>query len=254
VEFAIPAGYARASNWYRRSLASCGFFVTSEAPLQQHGGPPYTGLFFTSRDGLRWPALIFRPVSPHLTLARYVVQALDLPPRPAASFLRGPFLRVAVLYRSAGALPSMNHVYRFTITWPATIARLVAAVNRLTRIAVSGLGVGGTVIMTERAVLSFVRTDGGARLVTVGGMLDEVVVGRTRPLEDTDGAVMRLVHRIVVRRCQTSHACVYYQVWLMVAQRCWRPRYREPSGRRPRRCSGSRFGGMRWPGVVISPQ
>jgi hypothetical protein len=62
--------------------------------------------------------------------------------------------------------------------------------------------------MTERAVLSFVRTDGGARRVKVGGILDEVVVGRTRSLEDTDGAVMHLVHRIVVHRCQTSRACV----------------------------------------------
>lgn len=205
-EFAVSARYDGVSSWYRTSLAACGFWLSGKAPLQQHGGPRYAGLFFTSRDGLRWLTLTFRPVSPRLALVRYLVQELDLPPRPVASFLRGSFMRVSVLYQSVGALPSMNHVYRFMITWPATITRLVRAVNRPTRIAVSGLGSGGLVIMTERSALSFVRTDGGTRRVKAGGVFNEVVVGHTRPLEDI--GVQRLVDRIVTHRCQSKRACM----------------------------------------------
>jgi hypothetical protein len=76
-------------------------------------------------------------------------------------------------------MPAAHHVYRFTINWQPTIARLVRSVNTLTQIAVSGPGFasGGVVIFTERIILSFVRTDGEIRHVTVGGVLHEVVVG-----------------------------------------------------------------------------
>ncbi len=176
-------------------------------PLQQHGGLQYAGLFFTSRQGLHWLSLTFRPISSRLTLVRYVLQTLDLPPRPAASFLRGPFVRVSVFYRSVGVVPAMNRTYHFTITWPATIARLVTAVNGPTRISVGYMGGGGAVVMTESADLSFVRTDGMARQVRVGGSLNTVVVGRTRPLDDTNGNALRLVDRIVALRCRGIHAC-----------------------------------------------
>jgi hypothetical protein len=181
--------------------------VNGSQPIQQHGGPPYAALFFTSRDGLRRLSLAFRPVSPRLTLVRYLVQALDLPPRPAASFLHGPFVRVSVFYQSSGVIPASNHVYRFTINWQPTITSLVRAVNRPTRIAVCCIGVGRVVIMTEKATLSFIRTDGGIRRVRVGGVFDRIVVGHTRPLDDTNLRVEHLVDRLVTRRCRGSHAC-----------------------------------------------
>jgi hypothetical protein len=206
-EFAIPAGYKAVSSWYAWNLAPCGFEVSGSAPMQQHGGPPFAGLFFTSRDGLRWVSLTFRPVSPHLTLVRYVVQALDLPPRPAESFLHGPFVSVSVLYTSSDVIPGSKHLYRFTINWKPTISRLVRSVNAPMRIYVLGLGSGGVVLFTERAVLSFVRADGGIRHVTVGGVFHDVVVGHTHPLVDTNGRVLHLVDRLVTRHCRGSHTC-----------------------------------------------
>lgn len=206
-EIAIPAGYAVVSDWYRGSLAACGYMVNATSPVQQHGGPPFAALFFISRDGLRTVSLTFRPVSRHLTLVRYLVQVLDLPPRPAASFLHGPFVRVDVLYHSQGVVPGSIHDYRFTSNGQPTIARLVHSVNHLGRIAVSGLGSGGVVLFSETIVLSFVRNEGGIRRVTVGGVLHQVVVGRSRPLVDTNDQVLRLADRIVYARCHSAHGC-----------------------------------------------
>ncbi len=203
--FALPGALNRVSSWYRIAFSTCGYQADGEMPLQQHGGPPFAGLSFASHVGVRWVALTFRPISSHLTLVQYVAQTLDLPPRPAASFLHGPFVRVSVLYRSAGAAQTMDHTYRFTITWPATIARLVTVVNQPAQIWPGPLGGGGSVVMTESTVLSFVRTHGGARRVKVGGEFNTLVVGHTRPLDDTN--VERLVDRIVTLRCRGSHAC-----------------------------------------------
>jgi hypothetical protein len=201
--FAVPAPYTRVSSWYRAMLRACGMPVESTGPLQ-HG---FASLSAVSLDGLRYLSLTIHPVSPHLTEVRYVVQVLSLPPRPAASYLHGPFVRAVVVYRSVGVVAASNHVYRFTITWPATIARLSAAINRPTRIFVPDMGGGGAVVFTERAVLSFMRADGGTRTVRVGGDLFTLKVGKTRKLMDWNDRVMKRVARITHRRCTQSNAC-----------------------------------------------
>jgi hypothetical protein len=205
-EFQLPAGYQTVSTWYRHALAGCGILINGTMPLQQHGGPRFAGLEYISPDWLNRLTLIFRPLSPATTAALYVAQTLDLPPRPASSLLNGPFTRVAVDYQVAGVLPQSNHRYRFTITWPATIARLVAAINRPTRIWVP-VGAGGTVLSSQSVRLSFVRRDGGVRVVFVGGVLDRIIVGRTRPLVDPNGRVLKLLTRIVRHRCQAAGTC-----------------------------------------------
>lgn len=205
-EFSVAVGYGSVAAWYRRTLPRCGLWLDVETPLQRHGGFPFAGLGFFSRDGLRMLSLTFRPVTPGLTLVRYDMQALDLPPRPADSFLHGPFVRVSVLYQSSGVLPSSQRTLCFTVTWPATIARLVAAVNRPAQIFVSGLGGGGGVVFSESAVLTFVRADGGARRVRVGGVLIRLIVGHTRPLDDSSG-LLRVVDRLVAHRCGHARTC-----------------------------------------------
>jgi hypothetical protein len=207
IEFALPTGLSAAMGWYGRAMQGCGFVNNGSASFPGSGRPRFAALFFTSRDSLRYVSLTFRPVSPHLTLVRYLVQTLDLPPRPAASFLHGPFVRVAVFYQSQGVISGSNRQYRFTINWQPTIARLVRSVNTLTQIAVSGLGSGGVVLFSETVVLSFVRTDGGIRHVMVGGVLQEVVVGHSRPLVDTNDKVLRLVDRLVHARCHPAQGC-----------------------------------------------
>lgn len=191
-EFAIPAGYTVVSDWYGRSIAACGYVVNGTSPLQQHGGPPFAALFFLSRDGLRSVSLTFRPVSRYITLVRYLVQVLDLPPRPSASFLYGPFVRVSVLYHSQGVMPASHHVYRFTINWQPTITRVMRAVNGPIRIYVP----------------SSERTDGGIRQVrVVNGPPYDIVVDHSRPLVDINGQLLRLVDRLGHARCHPTHGC-----------------------------------------------
>ena len=207
IEFALPAGLRTAMGWYSRTMQVCGFAINRSGSFPRPGRPPLAALFFTSRDGLRSVSLTFLPISRNLTLVRYLVQVLDLPPRPAASVLHGPFVRVAVFYQSLGASQSMSHVYHFVIKWQPTIVQLVRSINRVTRIAVCCLSTGGAVVMTEWAVLSFVRADGGVRRVSVGGAIDRIVVGHTRPLEDTNFRVERFIDRLVHARCRPTHGC-----------------------------------------------
>lgn len=205
-EFQVPAWYQAVSAWFRKAFAACGLYPEGTLPLQQHGGPAYAGLEFVSRDGLSQLTLVFRPLSDQTTAVLYFARTLDLPPRPAASFLHGPFTRVKVNYQSVGAVAASNYRYRFTITWPATITRLVAAINKPTRIWVP-VGAGGTVISVLLVHLSFVRRDGGARTVLVGGRLDQIIVGHTRPLVDLKARVLKLVSRITRRRCPHTGSC-----------------------------------------------
>lgn len=205
-EFRLPAGYLTVSAWYTHALAACGMPIGGTMPLQQHGGPRFAGLEYISPDWLNRLTLIFRPLTPSTTAVLYVAQTLDLPPRPVSSLLNGPFVSVAVEYRSTGILPQSNYHFRFTITWPATIARLVAAINGRTQIYVP-VGVGGTVLSVQSVKLSFLRPDGGARMVVVGGVLDRIIVGHTRPLVDLNGRVLKLLSRIVRHHCRTAGTC-----------------------------------------------
>lgn len=202
--FSVPATSTAAIAWYRMALSACGYNIYGQSyfsPAQ------YRDLDATFRQGLGALAVTFHPLSPGVTLVTYVVQVLDLPPRPKASFLHGPFVRVGVVFRSSGVVPAANYVDRFTITWAPTIARLVAAINSATQIFVPDLGAGGTVLVSTHAVLSFTRAGGGVRQVRVGGDLNTLVVGRTRPLDDPDGRVIRLVGRLAAHRCPERGHC-----------------------------------------------
>ena len=207
-EFAVAAGYATVSAWYRANMQSCGLLLGADTPLQRHGGPAYAALSFASPGGLTVATLTFRPLTAQLTAVRYVAEALDLPRRPLASFLNGPFVRVVVSYHSFSALPSLAHRYSFTITWPATISRLVLAVNRLRRVYVSGLGMGGGAIASSAVTtLSFVRTDGGMRRVRISTLRGTAVVGHSRALDAYSGNLFEVVEHIVAHRCSTASAC-----------------------------------------------
>jgi hypothetical protein len=204
--FQVPITYRAAYAWYQHAFAACGQLAEGTTQWPQHGGPTFAGLVYMSPDWLNRLTLVFRPLSATTTAVLYVAQTLDLPPRPASSLLHGPFTRVAVDYQATSAIPQSSHRYRFTITWPATIVRLVAAINGPTRIWVP-VGAGGTVLSSESVKLSFVRRDGGARVVSVGGVLDRVIVGHSRPLVDLNGRVLNLLTRIVRQRCPQAAAC-----------------------------------------------
>jgi hypothetical protein len=205
-EFQVPAGYQSLAAWFQRALEACGLGVESVVPLQQHGGPPYAGLNLVSRDGLSRLSLVFRPLSAQSTAVLYVAQTLDLPPRPASTYLRGPFVRVDVTVHMYNVNQARDHFWRFTITWPATIARLVRSINSPTQVYPGLLGGGGAVIASEKATLSFVRQDGGARAVRLSTIVGTENIGRAETLSLAT-RVLRLVNRIAWRRCGGGTAC-----------------------------------------------
>jgi hypothetical protein len=224
--FILPASYRKVAvagfsaegsvdhiySWYHDTLRACGFSIYGEATPGPHPTDRYLGLeawfpqaAFPMSLGEVGLTILREPAG--TVRITYVVQALSLPPRPQASFLRGPFVRVGIVFHSRGLLPGANYVRRFTIIWQPTIARLVAAINRPGEIAVPGLGVGGVIVSSTSATLYFTRADGGVRPVQVDSVSVTLTVGHTRPLDDTDGKVMHLVARITTRRCPSTSTC-----------------------------------------------
>lgn len=199
-EFRVPISLRDAYNWYRQSLRSCGFAVYGTTVFVPGHPIAFPLLEAQSHNGLIWPTVQFHALDPRVTLIRYIVQAFDLPPRPAGSYLRGPFVRASVLYDLHTVDPGGNRTDRFQITWPATIARLEQRVNSLRQISTAFSLGGGAQVSSIRVRIGFQRRDGGTRYVTIAPTGD-VAVGKTRWLADTNDVVMKLVSRLVQRRC-----------------------------------------------------
>jgi len=208
-EFAIPTSYSAVSAWYKLHLRACGFSLADELPLQHPSGHVVAAITARSRDELTVVNITYLPLTRNATAVKYVVEALDLPPRTPDSFLRGPFVQVVLSFHAYSAAPMYRRHVVLSITWPATISRLIESVNRLTRIAGFEMnGGGGGVICSSVTVLTFVRTDGGARRVRVRTIVGQVVVGHTRALDDTGGRVERLIGHILAHRYHAGKLCI----------------------------------------------
>jgi hypothetical protein len=164
------------------------------------------GLELISRDGLRRVSLTVQPHGSQTTRIRYVVQVLSLAPRPDDTLVHGKFVRADIvlhLYR-----PGRHRTSRYTITWPATISRLVTGIDApTTNFDLNAAGGGGGVALSHAASLTLVRADGSIVHVYVRDIVPELIVNHTRPLFDPGYRVMRLLQRITHRRCSTRASC-----------------------------------------------
>ncbi len=204
-EYAVAVPLQIVQTWYAAALSRCGFRQYGFLSRQRQGGITYAGGDFVNASGVNLQ-LTYRVVSRHLTAIRYVLQALDLPPRPKATYLHGPFVRVNVTVHMYSAVPTGNHFWRFTITWPATISRLVHSINSLKYVYPGPGCCGGVVVSSETATLSFVRPDRGTRLVALSSILDTVTIGRAGTLSEAV-RVLPTVNAIAQRRCGMTSAC-----------------------------------------------
>jgi hypothetical protein len=163
LEYVTDATSPAVDRWYTRALHACGWI--SRGSWGGNTSPFDHGLTFEAKSN---PNLSVE-ISFGFNLAAgsyiaYGVEEIIFPPRPAASYLHGPFvdLRIAVqhnTYVSGKMLVSVTHS---DVRDRATITRLVSAINRITVYqTVFGLcsgGGGGS--YTGPAWLSFIRPDG----------------------------------------------------------------------------------------------
>jgi hypothetical protein len=201
-DFVTPASYGSVLTWYAPAFQRCGWLNDGTEPLQRG----LAGLELISRDGLRRVSLTVQPHGSQTTRIRYVVQVLALAPRPADTPVHGTFVRAEIvfhLYR-----PGRHRTSRNTITWSATISRLVTAIDTPTTVFdLNAAGGGGGVALSHAASLTLVRADGSIVHVYVRDIVPELIVNHTRPLFDPDYRVMRLLQRITNHRCRTRDAC-----------------------------------------------
>lgn len=130
----------------------------------------------------------------------YGVVDITYPPRPAASFLRGPFveLRIALAHNTVRNGKDVSYVVHRVVDDESAIGRLVAAVNAIKDYwTVPVLCFGEPWQGPTPAWMSFVRPDGSVvRGYEIGpGRCNGLAVNHVRWLTD-DGAVWNLLHRL----------------------------------------------------------
>jgi hypothetical protein len=200
--FVASTAYRTVLAWYASAFQRCRWLNDGTEPLQRG----LAGLEFISRDGLQRVSLTVQPDGAQDTRIRYVVQVLALAPRPADTLVHGPFVRVEIVFHLYRA--HRNRTSRYTVTWPATISRLIAAIDAPTTVFdLNAAGPGGAVALSHAASVTLVRADGSTIHVYVRDIVPELIVNHTRPLFDPNYRVTRLLQRITHRRCPTPSAC-----------------------------------------------
>jgi hypothetical protein len=196
-EYLLPTDTVTAEEWYRQRFAPCGYTVTGTGESHDAHGHSSTGITFTSRSNANLTVqLSFEDVPHGGTLLLYVAEDVTVPPRPPGSYLPGDIVRVNVTYllpllQSGGVQRRLHR----TITSPAAIHRLVAALNALSHI------VPGRHTCPadngQSATLVFVRRNGRTVRVYDEPVCVGVVVGHFPPLIDDHDRVWATITALV---------------------------------------------------------
>lgn len=182
-------------SWFSRVVPVCGWKHSGSgsgnvAPFDQY-------LFFVSRAN---PELTvefsFGPASSGGTDVAYAVEEVTYPPRPAASYLHGPFVKLRVALGSGVRLrtPRVSHL---TVLDRRAISRLVSAINRLTGYHTDLPLCSGGGASSGPAWLSFVRRNGSVVHAFEGapGVCGGLAVNGVRWLIDT-GSVWNQINAL----------------------------------------------------------
>jgi hypothetical protein len=153
---------SKVSSWYSSHLRACGWH--SSGTWSGNGSAFTGGLTFVSNAKPDLSIeMSFGGAPSGGTYIGYGVEWVIYPPRPAASYLRGPFtqVRVALGHNVLQNGNFVQHVVHTTVRDRAAIRRLVSAMNNARGYhTVAPTCVGGGPGRTGPAWLSFVRPNG----------------------------------------------------------------------------------------------
>ncbi len=147
--------------WYRKAFVACGWRTAGS--MTTNASALTSGITFASIDTPNLTMeMTFGDTPSGGAYIAYGAEELTYPPRPASSYLRGPFSAVHIALRRSmvqkGQL--VSHIVRSTVIARPLITQLVQSINALTGYyTVSGNCRGGLRLVNP-AWLSFVRRDG----------------------------------------------------------------------------------------------
>ena len=187
--------------WYRRAFGDCGWRIqgsmrTNESLLTQGlsfqpGGNPYLTV-----------QVSFGSTPEGGTYIGYATEAITYPPRPEASYLRGPFSQVRIALNRGIIRPGhpVERIIHTVVLDRPTIARLVHAINAIRGYrTVMPMCLGG-LSLTGPAWLTFVRPSGSVvhAYESGPGECEGLAVNGVRWLLDP-GRVWNLITSVVPR-------------------------------------------------------
>lgn len=160
-EYSTSDSMATVTRWMMRAFPACGWRE------QGYGG----GNASVFSQWLTWQLGTNRDITVHVSLGArpaggtyiaYGVEAIILPPRPARSYLQGPFSQVRIALRRGRLVNGqlVAHVVHVTIRDRQAIERLVGSINAITGLrTASGVCAGG-LRANGPAWLTFVQPNG----------------------------------------------------------------------------------------------
>jgi hypothetical protein len=189
-------------RWYRQTFESCGWrnveTMSTNASVLDVGDTYQRG-----NDNHLQIDMGFGDTDSAGAYIGYSVLWQTLPPRPAGSYLHGPFreLRIAYQFNSYTTPNGSHHTVHVAIDNRAAIGRLVRAINGLKYVFVpSRLGGGGG--GNGPAWLAFIRPNGTRVHVFAASIA--LQVGHTRTLADDSQHVWNLITALA-RKTDTVH-------------------------------------------------
>lgn len=188
-EYQSPEQMSVLQSWYLAAFGNCEW--RQNGSMRKNTGVLSSGIRFVSKvNGHLDVWLSFGTAPGGGTYVGYVLEEVTLPPRPAGSYLHGPFSEIRIAERIN--TQAAHRTVHATVRDRGTIQRLVRAVNSIKDIYVPGASTRRSGL--GPAWLTFVRSNGQSVHVWDSGT--SLHVGSSRALAD-DGRVWNLISRMV---------------------------------------------------------
>jgi hypothetical protein len=200
-EYRTKTDVATVESWYRSAFDNCGW--RSDGTMSTNASIFDAGLNFASNANPHLEMyMTFGITATGGAYIAYAAEDVTLPPRPAASYLRGPFseIRIAYSFNDYSHPQTIHHIVHFSVRDRAAIRRFVLAINAITDVLAGTYKGGG--ITNGPAWLSFVRPDG--RVVHVWANVLSLQVNHTRTLHNSP-RVWSLITGLVYHQGRARH-------------------------------------------------
>lgn len=161
-EYQTPTSEVTVMHWYRSAFTSCGWKASGS--MTTNASVLDIGSDFTASNNPNLTVEMSYGLAPSgATYIAYAVEDVTYPPRPARSYLHGPFRRVRIaLQHNSPEGAQKRYVSRITIADRTAISRLVTAVNAIRDYHTAPFTCFGGLMRTGPAWLTFVRPDSSA--------------------------------------------------------------------------------------------
>jgi hypothetical protein len=214
-EYRTAADVQTVTAWYSSAFSRCGW--RAEGTMTTNASILSSGMTFVSTGNHDLTVeMTFGDTSSGGTYIAYAAEEITYPPRPAASYLHGPFHQVRIALRQ-GTLQNGQpvwHVVRVKLVDQPTIGQLVDDINAIKEHYTASVNCFGGLSRTGPAWLSFVRPNGSVvhAFESGPGVCGGLAVNGVRWLIDP-GRVWNLIIRIVRQQQARPLSLPFLRTW-----------------------------------------